>query len=89
MSHRLATCAACGKLNLHLEVTEQQSADMADLVFRGSSTRYQWRTRVLICQQCAKPVITFWPMEPDVDEVLGALGISRDSLHASQKGGAR
>lgn len=85
MSHRLATCPSCGQLVFHLEVTEEQSAQMADLIFRGSETRYHWRTRVLICLFCAKPLITLWPMEPEVEYVLTELGIPRASLHAPEK----
>lgn len=86
MSSRLATCAACGKLGLHYDLTEEQSAQLHDLVHPGGDSGIRWRFRTLVCQSCAKPTITFWPFEPDVNSTLAALGIPREALH-SPKGG--
>jgi hypothetical protein len=87
MTHRLATCPACGQLSLHLELTESQSAKLFDWLKPDADSGIRWRFRTLICQRCGKPLISLWPFEGDVDGVLNALGIPRESLHCPEKGG--
>ena len=85
MSSRLATCAACGRLGLHTELTEEQSAALYKLVNPDQKSKIAWRIRTLICQACGRPVIALWPFDIDRDKVLLALGVPPESLHTPEK----
>ena len=86
MSDRLATCPACGKLGLHHELPEEQSAELYKYVGPCSDQAIRWRFRTSLCMSCGRPIISLWPFENDVGGVLRALGLSPQTFPHSNGG---
>jgi hypothetical protein len=86
MSSRLGTCPACGKLALHLDLTEEQSAAFYCLLAVEKGYGWQWRFKTLVCSACCLPVISLWPFTDSVADVFAALEMLPPSHRLPPKG---